>query len=166
MFIKATVAIATAISIIAVSAPVETETAYDDTYISEMIQQECNKVGEECGYCPELLMAIIETESSGRQYAENGPCKGLMQINMSNEDILEYMAENDLTDIYDIHTNITMGCYVLSQKREVYGEDLYAVLMAYNGTSNVNERLESGDFTNYAITVSERSYELESAHEK
>ena len=50
------------------------------TYISEDAQEACVKYGEEYGICPELLMAMIELESSGRPDAESGGCKGLMQI--------------------------------------------------------------------------------------
>ena len=50
------------------------------TYISEDAQEACVKYGEEYGICPELLMAMIERESSGRPDAESGGCKGLMQI--------------------------------------------------------------------------------------
>ncbi len=139
---------------------------YEDTYISDEIRAACIEIGNECGYCPELLMAIIEAESSGRQYAENGSCKGLMQINTANEDVIEYMEENGYTDIFDIYTNIRLGCYVLDQKREVYGDDLYAVLMGYNGVSNVWKKIESGEISEYAIKVSERSAELERTHGK
>lgn len=138
----------------------------EDTYISKEIQNMCIEVGEKNGYCPELLMAIIESESSGRQYVENGPCKGLMQINTSNPDVLEHMGENGYTDIFDMRTNIEMGCYVLDQKREIFGDDLYAVLMAYNGSSNVKERIENQDYSEYAIRVAERSWELERIHGK
>jgi hypothetical protein len=138
----------------------------EDTYISEKIQNECIAVGEERGYCPELLMAIIESESSGRQYAENGSCKGLMQINMSNSDVVEYMDEQGYTDIFDIYTNIEMGCYVLDQKREIFGDDLYAVLMSYNGSKNVGERIDNENYTDYAVHIVERSWELERIHGK
>lgn len=42
-----------------------------DTYLSEEVQDICVKYGEEYCICPELLMAIVETESSGKQYAES-----------------------------------------------------------------------------------------------
>lgn len=138
----------------------------EDTYISEEIQNACIEIGDKNGYCPALLMAIIESESSGIQYAENGPCKGLMQINMSNSDVTEYMDEQGYTDIFDIYTNIEIGCYVLDRKREIYGDDLYAVLMAYNGSSNVWERMENENYTEYADRIVKRSWELERLHGK
>jgi soluble lytic murein transglycosylase-like protein len=138
----------------------------DDTYISEEIQNACIEIGNKNGYCPELLMAIIESESSGQQYAENGSCKGLMQINMSNSDVVEYMESQGYTDIYDIRTNIEMGCYVLDQKREIFDDDIYAVLMSYNGSKNVGERIDNEDYTDYAVRIVERSWELERIHGK
>ena len=111
-------------------------------------------------------MSIIEAESSGRQYAENGPCKGVMQINTDWPEIAEYMEQHGYTDIYDYETNIQLGCYVLDLKREIYGDDIYAVLMAYNGSSDVSERAENGNYTDYAIKVVNRTWELEMLHGK
>ncbi len=138
----------------------------DDTYISNEIQMLCIEIGVQTGYCPELLMSLIEKESSGRQYAENGPCKGLMQINTDWPEIAVHMAQHGYTDIFDYETNIRLGCFVLDQKREIYGDDIYAVLMAYNGSSNVSERVEKGDYTDYAVNVVNRTCELERLHGK
>lgn len=142
--------------------PIDTE----DTYISDEIQMLCVLIGEETKYCPEFLMAIVEAESSGLQYAENGSCKGLMQINTDWPEIAAYMQQHGYTDIYDYETNIRLGCYVLDQKREIYGDDIYAVIMAYNGSSNVSERVENGDYTDYAVKVVNRALELERLHGK
>ena len=111
-------------------------------------------------------MAIIEAESSGRQYAENGPCKGLMQINTDWPEIAVYMKHHGYTDIYDCETNIRLGCFVLDQKREIYGDDIYAVLMAYNGSSDVTEKVEREEYTDYAVKVVNRTWELERLHGK
>lgn len=138
----------------------------EDTYISEEIQAECISVGEERGYCPELLMAIIESESSGQQYAENGSCKGLMQVNISNYEVTDYLEDNGYDDVFDIHANIEAGCFVLDMKREIYGDDLFAVLMAYNGSSKVWDRVEVQDYTYYASHIVERTYDLERLHGK
>ena len=138
----------------------------EDTYISEKIQEECIKVGEERGYCPELLMAIIESESSGQQYAENGSCKGLMQVNVSNHEVADFLEENGYEDVFDIHANIEAGCFVLDMKRDIYGDDLFAVLMAYNGSSKVWDRVEVQDYTYYASHIVERTYDLERLHGK
>lgn len=138
----------------------------EETYILDEIQLLCIEVGEQTGYCPEFFMAIIEAESSGEQYAENGPCKGLMQINTDWPEISDYMSEHGYTDVYDCETNIRLGCYVLDQRREIYGDDIYAVLMGYNGSSNVMERVENGDYTDYAVKVVNRTWELERLHGK
>ena len=37
-------------------------------------------ISNEYHICPEMVMAIIEHESSGQADVENGGCKGLMQI--------------------------------------------------------------------------------------
>ena len=158
----------TAIAIAAVIAlPIRTGLASsEDTYISDEIQEVCEEIGDGWGICPELLEAIIEAESSGRQYAQNGSCKGLMQVNTANADVIEYMSDQGYTDVYDIEANIDIGCWVLMQKAELYDGDLYGALMAYNGTSNVSARLESGDYTYYCTSVAERAEELERIHGK
>lgn len=145
---------------------VEIKVDAEDTWISKEIQEACVRIGYERGYCPELLMAIIEKESSGRQYVENGPCKGLMQINTSCQEVTDEMERRGYTDIFDIETNILMGCYVLDLKQEIFGDNLYAVLMGYNGSSNVKDRVARQDYTDYAIYVVDRTWELERLHTK
>ena len=68
------------------------------SFISEEAQESCVKYGEEYGICPELLMAMIEKESSGRPDVESGGCKGLMQISGRwHKDRMERLG---VTDIY------------------------------------------------------------------
>ena len=53
----------------------------EETGIPEEIYQDAQIIGHEFNICPELLMALAERESSFKATAENGSCKGLMQVN-------------------------------------------------------------------------------------
>lgn len=113
--------------------------------------------------CPELIFAIIEKESSGNPNAENGGCYGLMQISERwHRDRMERLG---VTDLYDPYGNILVGVDYLMELAEKY-EDLDMVLMVYNGSSDAQERWESGNPTEYATSIMNRSMELERLHGK
>lgn len=126
--------------------------------LSEEVQGYCEEIGEMYGICPELLMAIIEAESSGNQYAENGSCKGLMQVSVKwHADRMEKLG---VVDIYDEYSNILVATDYLSELRDDYEEVSY-VLDIYNGNSKAYYNYENGILSKYAGSVLERSAELE-----
>nr|DAP20753.1 MAG TPA: hypothetical protein [Bacteriophage sp.] len=88
------------------------------SFISEEAQESCVKYGEEYGICPELLMAMIEKESSGRPDVESGGCKGLMQI--SDRWHKDRMERLGVTDIYSVDGNIHVGADYLAELFEKY----------------------------------------------
>jgi soluble lytic murein transglycosylase-like protein len=135
------------------------------TYLSEEIQQACIKYGEEYGICPELLMAIIEKESSGRaDVVSDMGCVGLMQINPKYQ--TERMERLGVADLTDIDGNVLVGTDYLMELATEYG-DLYLVLMCYNmGASRAIELYEQEEYSNYAVSITERSVELEMLHGK
>lgn len=155
-------AIATVLLIASVLTPVTTASAENDTWISEEAQEQCITYGEEYGICPELLMAIIEQESSGQAYAENGSCKGLMQVSEKwHKDRMERLC---VTDIFE--GNVLVGTDYLA---ELFAEndDLYWVLMAYNGGIDYANRMyEAEKYSRYAVSIANRSAELERLHGK
>lgn len=125
------------------------------SFIFEEAQEACVKYGEEYGICPELLMAIIERESSGKAEAENGGCKGLMQIaDRWHKDRMERLG---VTDIYDVDGNIHVGADYLAELFEEY-EDVGIVLMVYHGEKNAATKTELSDYADWILT---RSAELE-----
>jgi soluble lytic murein transglycosylase-like protein len=126
--------------------------------LSEEVQGYCEEIGEMYGICPELLMAIIEAESSGNQYAENGSCKGLMQVSVRWHS--GRMEKLGVTDIYDEYGNILVATDYISELREDYEEVSY-VLDVYNGNSKATYNYENGILSVYAKSVLERSAELE-----
>lgn len=136
----------------------------EDTYISEEIQSYCVEIGSKYNICPELLMSIIESESRGKTDAENGGCKGLMQI--SEKWHKDRMDRLGVTDIFDPYGNILVGTDYLMELAEEYG-DIGVVLMKYNGDSNADDFMEGkAELSKYAEKILERSAELERLHGK
>ncbi|MBO5922795.1 MAG: lytic transglycosylase domain-containing protein [Bacteroidaceae bacterium] len=141
-----------------------TDAGDTDTYLTEEIQSYCVEIGDEYGACPELLMAIIESESSGKPTAKNGSCKGLMQV--SEKWHKDRMARLGVTDIYDPYGNILVGTDYLMELADKH-EDIGMVLMVYNGDSNAKKYLNGeADLSKYARKILERSAELERKHGK
>lgn len=142
----------------------ETVTAQDrDTYISVDAKAACVKYGTEYGICPELLMAMIETESSGNQYAVNGTCTGLLQVSARwHQDRMERLG---VTDLFDVNGNVKVAADYLVELAERYG-DLPVVLMKYNGDSRAELHYETGFVSEYAEKIMTRSAELERLHGK
>lgn len=130
----------------------------------EDVKEICEKYGEQYGICPELLMAIAETESSYNADAVNGDCKGIMQI--SEKWHKDRMQKLGVTDIWDADGNILVATDYLYELFTEY-EDVAAVLMAYNGDSRLGAYLNGNcEMSVYAEVVLERSYELERLHGK
>lgn len=128
------------------------------TNISLEAQVSCYEYGEMYDICPELLMAMIESESSGNPNAENGDCKGLMQI--SERWHTGRMAEIGADDIWSETDNIHIGANYLHELFNRY-EDVALVLMVYNGEPDAVEKAEKGYISDYARKILDRSAELE-----
>lgn len=140
--------------------PVHAKGSEEDTWVSEEIQQACIDCGEQYDICPELLLAIIEAESSGQANAVNGECKGLMQI--SSRWHQNRMVRLGVSDLFDLHGNILVGCDYLSELVKKY-EDVGTVLMVYHGERGAESKTE---LSQYASDILNRSSELEQLHKK
>lgn len=128
----------------------------------EYIEQVC----AERHICPELVEAIIETESSWDPQAVNGTCIGLMQINQTYH--WTRMQKLGVTDLADPYENILVGVDILSDLFARY-QDPAAVLMFYNaGYSEVCGlgAYNAGHISGYAVRILERAAELERLHGK
>lgn len=149
--------------IISVSIPHTAIAEDNDTYISETAYEACIEYGEEYGICPEILMAIIETESRGQADAENGGCFGLMQISERwHKDRMEQLG---VTDLFDERGNILVGTDYLAELFEEY-HDVATVLMIYHGENGTAQKSEIGEISGYAQGILDRSAELERIHGK
>ncbi len=134
-----------------------------DTFVSAECVAYCEEIGRQYGICPELLEAIMESESSGNPKAENGNCKGLMQINVKYHQ--NRMSRLGVTDIYDARSNILLAADYLAELFMEYG-DMGTVLMMYNGSRNALDRGLQADYTEYAEKIIRRSEQLERLHRK
>lgn len=122
----------------------------------------CVRVGEQYGMKPELLVAMIETESDGQQYeVSNSGAIGLMQI------IPKYhkdrMRRLGTENIYDAWDNIEIGCDFIA---ELYSQeqDMAIALIVYNCGRNSRQyrnAVSNGKITAYATKILERCAELE-----
>ena len=120
-------------------------TYYFDVPLSAEVQDCIFACCEQYGLWPELVLAVIEVESSYNANAYNGSCYGLMQIHEVNHPRL--MDELGITDFYEPKDNIQAGCYMLSELLAKYGE-VHAALMAYNcGERKAAELWDSGVYT-------------------
>lgn len=132
----------------------------EDTYIKEEYQEYVYEVAGEYELDPELIIAMMETESSGRRkVVSSAGCIGLMQVSPKwHKDRMERLGVTDLTDPYG---NILVGCDFVAELFEKYG-DVYAVLMAYNEGEydGAIERAFAGQYSKYATTIVKRYKEL------
>lgn len=139
--------------------PVNTEKKMD-TYISEEYQGYVYEVADQYDLDPELIVAMIEAESSGRpSVVSSAKCIGLMQV--SPKWHKERMEELGVTDLTDAYGNILVGCDFVAELFDKY-EDVYAVLMAYNEGeySGAIKRANKGEYSEYAKKIVARIKEL------
>jgi hypothetical protein len=113
-----------------------------------------------------LVMAIIERESNFNASAkgDSGNSLGLMQIQPRwHQWRMDALGGSDWLNPYD---NVAVGVHILTGLFEKYGDDVYMVLMAYNGGSSYANRMASqGIMSEYARKVEARATELERGNE-
>lgn len=137
----------------------------EETGIPDTIYQYCEIVGNEFDICPELLMALAERESRCNPTATNGSCKGLMQVN-ANCHQQRFLNMGWSTEDWDnAYINMYVAGDYLHDLFETY-EDAATVLMVYHGETNAVSKGQTGNISNYAKSILNRSYELERVHDK
>lgn len=138
----------------------------EETYLDDQIWQACISMGTEYdtyGVTPELIMAMVELESSGNPNAENGSCKGLMQISeVWHEDRMERLSVENIFDVWD---NILLGTDYIAELLE-QTNDLALALDLYNGNANAYYYYETNTYSPYAEWVISRTEELTQLHYK
>lgn len=134
-----------------------------ETWISNDAYAYCEEIGEQYNICPELLMAVIEKESSGQATATNGNCVGLMQVSARWHG--DRMMKLGATDLYCERDNILVAADYLSELFTKYKEPSL-VLDIYNGNSNAMRNYDCGVISDYARDILDRAAELERLHGK
>lgn len=131
-----------------------------ETGIPSDIYEYANIIGAEFDICPELLLAMAERESCFTATAENGACKGLMQVNAKTHRQRFEDAGWDSSEWSDAYKNMYVAASYLSDLFDQY-EDVGIVLGVYHGESNAVEKGRSGNLSSYTKKILERSEELE-----
>lgn len=104
-----------------------------------------------------FVKSIVQQESEYKPDAENGDCKGLMQVSKRwHKDRAERLG---ITDFFDPRSNILLGVDYLSELFKEY-KDPKLVLMLYSMNNNDALRLyRSGHISKYARDVLARAEE-------
>ena len=114
-----------------------------------------------------LVIAMIERESNynASVVGDNGKSLGLMQIQPRyHQWRMDELGGGDWFNPYD---NVAVGVHILKGLFDKYGDDVYMVLMAYNGGNSYAKKMASKGITSeYAIEVDARAAELERSVEQ
>lgn len=105
---------------------------------------------------PNLVMAVIKTESNFIPDAHSGYAGGLMQL--TEETALEMSQDMGITyyDYMDPETNIKLGCHYLRYLLDFYEENTDTALAAYNGgMGNVYKWLQNPKYSSDGKTLTE-----------
>ncbi len=117
---------------------------------------------EEANISAALVIAVIERESKfdALEVGDGGDSLGLMQIQPKwHQWRMDSLGGGDWFNPYN---NVAVGVHILEGLFDKYGDDVYLVLMAYNGGASYAERMASkGIASEYAIEVNARAEELE-----
>lgn len=135
----------------------------EETFISPEAHAACIKYGIQYGITPELLMAIIETESEGKPTAYNvSSASGLMQVSVKWHG--ERMQRLGITNIFDTDQNIHLATDYLAELKDQHG-NMELVLMTYNmGYSKASKLYNQGKVSQYARDIIDRSNDLVMLH--
>ena len=132
-----------------------------DTYIKPEYQVYVEEIAESYDLNPNLILAMIESESSGRRkVVSNAGCIGLMQV--SPKCHKDRMDKLGVTDLKDAYSNILVGCDFIAELYSRHDCD-YAVLMAYNEGEygGAIKRAKEGKYSRYSKKIMARAEELE-----
>ena len=141
-----------------------------DTYLPEDIIRICENAQEKYHIAAPLLEALIETESSGKQYAKTDTSVGLCQLNVKYQYALALSEMGTSSvDLYDMETNVFTACAYINQlvnELDAEGEP-YKVLKAYNAGPENSKTTYANviDYGTYANKVMDRAHEITQAQD-
>lgn len=133
-----------------------------DVPLDKELQLYIVELCEKANIVPSLVIAIVERESNfdPLSVGDNGNSLGLMQIQPKwHQWRMDELGGGDWFNPYD---NLKVGVHILTDLFHRYGDDVYKVLMAYNGGISYTERMaDKGLYSDYAVEVAARAAELE-----
>ena len=138
----------------------------EEVVITEEVRFWSERYGREYGISPELIQAVVWTESRCIPSAQSPDksCKGLMQVKPSCHQ--ERMERLGVRNIFGVWENLKVGTDYLAELAE-NEDDILIVLMLYNGDSSSIERYKkTGKASYYARSILEIAEELEQEHGK
>jgi soluble lytic murein transglycosylase-like protein len=84
------------------------------------------------GLDPQMVLGLIQVESGFKKYAvSSAGARGYMQIMPFWTDLI---ADGDAHKLFDMRTNIRMGCVILRYYLDIEHGDLFMALGRYNGS--------------------------------
>lgn len=134
---------------------------YFDVPLSEQLQDHIFAECEKHNIAPALVISMIVQESSydSQAIGDDGCSTGLLQVQEKWHK--ERMKKLGCTDLLDAYQNVTVAVDYLAELKDI-NSDLYWVLMCYNGGFRyANENMKTGNYSAYAIEITERAAELE-----
>ena len=112
-------------------------------------EQYINVYADQYGLDRYLVASVINVESGYDSKAiSHAGAVGLMQILPTTaDDIVDRLhVEIDKRDLFDVETNIHLGCFYLSYLLEIFDGNVINTLCAYNwGLNNVRGWIEKGN---------------------
>jgi len=97
--------------------------------ILQYVHQEAQRVE----LAPELVLAVIDIESAFERFAvSSAGARGLMQVMPF---WLDELKQPEGTNLFDIPTNLRMGCTILRYYLDMENGDLTRALARYNGST-------------------------------
>ena len=142
----------------AISASIITYGAESEEFVRPDLIPYIEKVSADYGVSPELIEAVIETESQGISTAQNGSCIGLMQVSTRwHMNRAAALGVDMTTDKGNILTGTDFLMEIAAEE-----EDIYYVLATYNGQRSA----APGKSSEYAEKILNRAEELEKVHGK
>lgn len=132
-----------------------------ETYIKQEYQDYVYEIADDFGICPEIVLALIETESGGNPNAiGSSGDTGLCQI-------IPKFSKYSKNELLDPYKNIYACCELLSELSMKY--EIQDALAAYNMgeySKKFKRIVGTGQTTEYAEKIMKRAYELEEVHGK
>ena len=163
-----------------IQVPYETESIYVPIYRLPLTDEQQIFVQRVAGYYnidPAIVYGIMATESGFDNYAENGNCKGIMQVDQhyaqqwytNSKFLIKQYDITNVSDLFDFRLNVILGCEAYSEWNQIIVDKemdpLIDTLGAYNNGYNYIAQPDYSYSVNvisfaYKIQMQEKLYEV------